>query len=292
VKAILLAAGAGTRCYPFTYLTPKPFQQICGIPLVEYMLSWFGAAPEIETLYIVVRDDSIATTLENYLEKRPDCLDNIIDLFGTLGYSVEYTNTDFGIKVITAKGWGTGGDLRCALDHIVATDTLGEDFLVCYADYIINRKLPDGRISLQMNLSDLIRYHHSCRKALGTVMTLAFVKVEREEATRFGVGQFEEIGDFKVVRGFIEKPSIDKVGEEPAVNAGVGVINSQFLLPNKDRFLPQKPDTSFEKNFIEPLASQEKPTLAAYLLDLDAWFDVGTLEQLIKTNVFIATKKE
>ena len=79
MKAILLAAGAGTRCYPFTYLTPKPFQQICGIPLVEYMLSWFGGAPEIETLYIVVRDDSIATTLENYLEKRPDCLDKIID---------------------------------------------------------------------------------------------------------------------------------------------------------------------------------------------------------------------
>ena len=127
---------------------------------------------------------------------------------------------------------------------------------------------------------------------LGTAITVAFVKVEREEATRFGVGQFEEIDNFKVLRGFAEKPSIDKVGEEPAINAGVIVINSQFLLPNKDRFLPQKPDTSLERNLLETLARQEKPTLAAYLLDLDAWFDVGTLEQLIKTNVFIAAKKE
>jgi NDP-sugar pyrophosphorylase family protein len=292
VKAILLAAGAGTRCYPFTYLTPKLFQQICGIPLVEYMLSWFGGAPEIETLYLVVRDDATAATLENYFKKRKGCLAKILDLFRTLGYRVDYTNTDFEIKAITAKGWGTGGDLRCALDHISESDTLGEDFLVCYADYIINRRLPDGGISLQMDLPDIIRYHRRCREALGTVMTTAFVRVGREEATRFGVGQLEEIGDFKVVRGFMEKPGLDKVGEEPVINAGVSVIDSRFLLANKDKFLPRKPETSFERNFTEPLAGQKKPMLAAYLLDLDAWFDVGTLEQLIETNVFIATRKE
>jgi NDP-sugar pyrophosphorylase family protein len=292
VKAILLAAGAGTRCYPFTYLTPKLFQQICGIPLVEYMLSWFSGTPEVETLYIVVRDDNTAATLENYLEKRPEYLAQILDLYQTLGYRVDYTNTDFKTRVITARGWGTGGDLRCALDHISESDTLGEDLLVCYADYIINRKLPDGSISLQMDLSDISSYHRHCREALGTVMTTAFVKVAREEATRFGVGQLEEIGEFKVVRGFMEKPGIDKVGKEPVINAGVSVIDSQFLQANKDKFLPRKPDTSFERNFTEPLARQEKPVLAAYILKLDAWFDVGTLEQLVRTSVFIATGKE
>lgn len=292
MKAILLAAGAGTRCYPFTYLTPKLFQQICGIPLVEYMLSWFGGTPEIETLYTVVRDDDTAATLENYLEKRPEYLAQILNLYRTLGYRVDYTNNDLKIKVITAQGWGTGGDLRCALDHISESDTLGEDFLVCYADYIVNRRLPDGGISLQMDLSDIISYHRRCRETLGTAMTMAFVGVDREEATRFGVGQLEEIGDFKVVRGFMEKPSLDKVGKAPVINAGVNVIDSQFLLANRDRFLPRKPETSFERNFTEPLVRQEKPMLAAYILELDAWFDVGTLEQLVKTNVFIAARKE
>lgn len=292
MKAILLAAGAGTRCYPFTYLTPKLFQQICGIPLVEYMLSWFGGTPEIETLYIVVRDDVTATTLENYLEKRPEYLAQILNLYRTLGYRVDYKNTDLKIKVITAQGWGTGGDLRCALDHISESDTLGEDFMVCYADYIINRRLPDGGISLQMDLSDIIRYHRRCRETLGTAMTMAFVRVDREEATRFGVGQLEEIGDFKVIRSFMEKPSLDKVGQEPVINAGVSVIACQFLLANKDKFLPRKPETSFERNLAKMLDRQEKPLLAAYILGLDAWFDVGTLEQLIKTNVFIATRKE
>jgi len=292
VKAILLAAGAGTRCYPFTYLTPKIFQQIGGIPLVEYMLSWFGGTPEIETLYFVVRDDSTAATLENYLDKRMQYLDKILDLFHALGYRVEYTNPNFKIDVLVAQGWGTGGDLRCALDHIRGNTALGDDFLLCYADYIINRTLSDGSISLQMNLSDIISYHSRCREILGTVMTVAFVTVPREDAVRFGVGQFEEMEGFRIVRGFIEKPDITRVPEAPAVNAGVSVINSRFLLPQVDAYLPQKPDTSLERNLIERLAREEKPMVAAYLLELEAWFDVGTLEQLIQTNIFVASKKE
>jgi NDP-sugar pyrophosphorylase family protein len=292
LKAILLAAGAGTRCFPFTHLTPKIFQQVGGIPLVEYMLSWFGGAPEIEKLSIVVRNEAIAATLNNYLDQRMQCLDKILDLFHTLGLKVEYANTDFEIDVLIAPGWGTGGDIRSALDHIREKDTLGDDFLVCYTDYIINRALPDGSISAQMDLSDIIACHSRCKNTLGTVMTVAFVTVPREDAVRFGVGQFEEAMGCTIVRGFIEKPDIARVPEAPAVNAGISIIDSRFLLPNIDTFLPRKPDTSLERNLMERLAGEEKPMLAAYILELDAWFDVGTLEQLIQTNIFVCRKKE
>jgi len=292
VKAILLAAGTGSRCYPFTYLTPKLFQQVGGIPLVEYMLSWFGGAPEIDKLYIAVQDNTVAATLENYIDKRKQHADQILRLFHKLGYRVEYTNPALAIQVIQANGWGTGGDLRCALDQVSARDSLGDDFLVCYADYIINRAMPDGTTSLQMNLSDIIEYHNRCKKALGTVMTVAFVVVEREAATRFGVGKLEEFRGCKVVRGFAEKPDITEIAEEPAVNAGIYVFDSQFILPNMDKFLPGQPDTSLEKNLIERLAREEKPMVAACVLDLDAWFDVGTLEQLVQANIFIASRKE
>ena len=292
MKAVLLAAGAGTRCYPFTYLAPKIFQQVGGIPLVEYMLSWFGGAPEIDELYIAVRDNATAATLKDYVDRRKQYLDRILRLFHKLGYHVDYTNPDFNIQVIQTNGWGTGGDLRSALDQMTIDNSREDDFLVCYADYIINRKLPDGTISLQMNLSDIIQYHERCNKSIGTVMTVAFVVVEREEATRFGVGKLEDLNGCKVVRGFIEKPNIEEINEEPAINAGISIIKSQFLLPNIDKFLPGQPDISLERNLMEQLAREEKPMLAAYLLDLDAWFDVGTLEQLINTNIFIASKKE
>jgi NDP-sugar pyrophosphorylase family protein len=174
----------------------------------------------------------------------------------------------------------------------MATDELGEDFLVCNADYVINRRLPNGDISLQLNLSDIIEYHKSCKRALNTVMTVAFIVVEREAATRFGVGQLEQINDFKLVRGFAEKPDIKDIAEEPPVNAGVYLIDSEFVLSNIDEFLPEKPGTSLERNLMERLAKEEKPMLAAYLLDLCAWFDVGTLEQLINVNIYIASGKE
>ncbi len=291
MKAIMLAAGKGTRCYPFTYLSPKILQQVVGIPLLEYMLSWFGGTPEIEKLYIVVGNDTAVNTVENYIQKRKSHLADILELFRRLGYKVEYTNTDFEIEVIRANGWGTGGDLRRALEKIISADELGEDFLVCYSDYVINRKLSSGEISLQLNLSDIIKYHKSCKKALDTVMTVAFVVVDREEATRFGVGKLEEVDGFKVVRGFTEKPDIKDVMEAPPVNAGICLIDSKFILSDIDEFLPDRPDTSLERNLMERLAGEEKPVLAAYLLDLDAWFDVGTLNQLIDVNIYIASRK-
>ena len=291
MKAIMLAAGEGTRCYPFTYLSPKLLQQVGGIPLLEYMLSWFGGTPEIEKLYIVVRDEATVETLTNYFQKRKPYLSEIVGLFGRLGYRVKYSNPDLKIEVIRAYGWGTGGDLRHTIGEIIAADGLGEDFLVCNADYVITRKLPDGGISPQLNLSDIIDYHKSCKRALATVMTVAFVVVEREAATRFGVGQLEEVNGFKLVRGFAEKPDIKDIAEDPPVNAGVCLIDSEFVLSNIDEFLPEKPGTSLERNLMERLAKEEKPMLAAYLLDLQDWFDVGTLEQLISVNIYIASRK-
>lgn len=291
MKAIMLAAGEGTRCYPFTYLSPKITQQVGGIPLLEYMFSWFSGAPEIDKLYVVARNDSTVETLKRYVQERRPYVTEILDLFRRLGFKVEYVNPDFEIEVIRANGWGTGGDLRIALKQITSIDDLGEAFLVCNADYIITRRLPDGELSLQLNLSDIIDYHKSCNRALDTVMTVALIVVEREAATKFGVAQLKQTKGLNVVRGFTEKPDIKDIPENPPINAGVYVINSDFVLCNIDQFLPCKPNTNLEKTLLEQLAKDRKPRLAAYLLDLCAWFDVGTLEQLIDVNLYIASRK-
>ncbi len=292
MKAIMLAAGEGTRCYPFTRLAPKLFQQIGGIPLLEYMLSWFGGTPEVEKLYIAVRNDALIGTLKNYLRTRNACLDEILALFRMLGYSVEYTNRDFNIEVIQANGWGTGGDLRTVIDAMLTDGDPGEDFLLSYADYVITRTLPDGKASVQLDLSDIIRYHRDARNAQGTVMTVAVVPVEKEEATRFGVARMEQNGDHRLIRGFMEKPGIGEIQEDrPAVSAGVCLINSSYLLSHLEEYLPRRPNTSLERNVMEKLAAAEKPGLAAYLLHLDEWYDVGTLEQLVNVNIRVVSRR-
>lgn len=290
MKAIMLAAGEGTRCYPFTYLSPKVALGICGIPLIEYMLSWFSGAPEIEKLYIAVRNGSAVDILETYVQERKQYLNEIMDLFVQLGYKMERVNSDLAIEVIGANGWGTGGDLRCAIEQISSKDELGEDFLVCYGDYIVSRRLPKGELSPQLNLSDIISYHRTCREALNTAMTVALVIVKREAATRFGVAQLEQAKGFNLIRDFTEKPKMEDIPERPPVNAGVYVINRNFVMANIDEFLPYKPNTDLARTLLERLMIDNELRLAAYLLDLYAWFDVGTLEQLIDANLYVASK--
>jgi len=141
------------------------------------MFSWLSGAPEIEKLYVVARNGSTVETLENEIQKRKLYLTQIADLFGRLGYKVECVNPDFNIEVIGANGWGTGGDPRLAIGRITPVDELEEDFVLCNADYVITRKLPGGKLSPQLNISDIIDYQKSCKRTLDTVMTIYSILV-------------------------------------------------------------------------------------------------------------------
>ncbi|MCP4605002.1 MAG: hypothetical protein GY847_31520 [Proteobacteria bacterium] len=291
MKAIMLCAGEGTRCYPFTYLSPKMTQQVCGIPIIEYMLSWFVGAPEIDKLYVVVKSDHVVSVLKDYIQKRVSYIENISALFSKLGYQVEYRNPNLAIEVFRANGWGTGGDLRSSIRQIETTDGLDEDFLVCNGDYITVRKLSNNNLTTQLNLSDMIAQHRKASAAMNIDMTDALFSVNRSDATRFGVADVQKIGGFDVIRGFREKPNIDDIPDKPWINAGVYIINTEFALTNIDKILPDKPNTNLEKTLLEPLARSDDPKMGAYLLDLYAWFDVGTLQQLVDTNIFVGSKK-
>ena len=122
MKAVMLAADKGTRCRPFAYLYPKLLQQVCGLPIIEYMLSWFRGLTELEKLYIVVSDEFKAEELKTYFKERGVCLPMIKDLFNKLGYQVDYNNKDFSIELVKAHGRGAGGDLRTAIATIMETE--------------------------------------------------------------------------------------------------------------------------------------------------------------------------
>lgn len=288
MKAVMLVGGRGTRGYPFTILTPKLFQQVCGIPVLEYMLAWFLQSAEIEKLYFVVSDAKMADTLRLYFKKRREYAGAILGLFARLGMHIEDCNPNLCVETISGKGWGTGGDLMVALNQIALDEKTDDDILVCYGDYVVLRRLTDGRLSPQLDISGFTAYHTACKKAMNTVVTIGLVPVSREEAVRFGVARLSHVGELDLVCGFVEKPEIGDIPEAPQINAGVYLIDRRFAL-DPDEFLPQQPGTDLSRSLLPKLACADNPRLAAYRLGLEAWFDIGTPEQLLDANRYVAT---
>jgi NDP-sugar pyrophosphorylase family protein len=210
---------------------------------------------------------------------------------------VDYINRDFEIELIRANGWETGGDLRFALRQISDKTDLGKEFLVCNGDYVILRKLENGLITTQMNLDAIIDYHKKCNKSLGTVVTDALFPVARKDIARFGVASLKNIRGFQVIEKFIEKPEKNMFpdGSQIPVNAGVYVMDKNYIFSDIEHLLPDKPKTKLEITLLERLANEtaadlKNPKLAGFLLDLFGWFDVGTLEQLIDVSINIANR--
>ncbi|MBU6310828.1 nucleotidyltransferase family protein [Patescibacteria group bacterium] len=112
MKAVILAAGEGTRMRPLTLETPKPLLEVLGKPLIAYT---FAALPDSVTEVLVV---------VNYKEEQIRAF--LGDLYE--GKRVTY---------ITQKTLdGTGGALWAAREHLMSE----ERFLVLMSDDIYRKE--------------------------------------------------------------------------------------------------------------------------------------------------------
>ena len=132
MKAIILAAGKGTRLRPLTYAIPKPLLPVAGKPTVEYMIENLKEAG-VDEIYLAVSHQK--EVLQAYFDN--------VNLNGIK------------IHILDAKCWETGGDLK-----MTAFDAqINETFISCYGDIIS-----------EIPFTDIINFHKERGKMVTMVL--------------------------------------------------------------------------------------------------------------------------
>jgi mannose-1-phosphate guanylyltransferase len=109
MKAIILAAGLGTRLQPYTLFIPKPMLPIGNKPLLEYIIEWVKVNGGVD--HIILCTSYLYRTIENYFDEGK-----------RLGISIEYVRTD--------RPLGTAGQLKSA------EKKLDDTFICLNSDHI------------------------------------------------------------------------------------------------------------------------------------------------------------
>lgn len=194
MKAMILAAGKGTRVRPITFTIPKPLIPILQKPVMEFLV-------ELLRLHgfdqIMVNVSHLADEIENYFRDG--------QRFGVqIGYSFE-GRIDEGKLV--GEAIGSAGGLKRIQDFYPFFD---DTFVVLCGDALID-----------LDLTEAVKWH----KSKGAIATVVMKSVPKEEVSSYGVVVTDEEGRIKA---FQEKPSVEEA-LSTNINTGIYIFEPEVF---------------------------------------------------------------
>jgi mannose-1-phosphate guanylyltransferase len=201
MKAMILAAGKGTRVRPITHTIPKPLIPILQKPVMEFLLELLRQHGFDQ---IMVNVSHLAAEIENYFRDG--------QRFGVqIGYSFEGRIED---GVLIGDALGSAGGLRNIQDFNPFFD---DTFVVLCGDALID-----------LDLTAAVKWH----RAKGAIATIITKSVPKEDVTSYGVVVSDE--DDKIL-SFQEKPSVEEA-LSTCINTGIYIFEPEvldFVPPNQ-----------------------------------------------------------
>ncbi|MBW4609038.1 MAG: NDP-sugar synthase [Hassallia sp. WJT32-NPBG1] len=195
MKAMILAAGKGTRVRPITYTTPKPMIPILQKPVMEFLLELLRQHGFDQ---IMVNVSHLAEEIENYFRDG--------QRFGVqIAYSFEGRIDDDGKLV--GEAIGSAGGMRRIQDFSPFFD---DTFVVLCGDALID-----------LDLTAAVKWH----KSKGSIATIITKSVPLEEVSSYGVVVTDEDGR---VKAFQEKPSIEEA-KSTNINTGIYIFEPEVF---------------------------------------------------------------
>jgi len=194
VKAMILAAGKGTRVRPITDTVPKPMIPIINRPVMEFLVDLLRQHGFTD---IIVSTSYLSHEIESYFREG--------SRFGVrLAYSFEGYHC--GGEVV-AEGLGSAGGLRRIQDFSSFFD---DTFAVLCGDALID-----------LDLTHVVAEH----RRTGALATIVLKEVPLEEVSRYGI--VEVNADGRILR-FQEKPRPDEAVSRLA-NTGIYIFEPAVL---------------------------------------------------------------
>jgi mannose-1-phosphate guanylyltransferase len=203
MKAMILAAGKGTRVRPITHTTPKPMIPILQKPVMEFLLELLRQHGFNE---IMVNVSHLAEEIENYFRDG--------QRFGVqIAYSFEGRIED---GELIGEAIGSAGGLKRIQDFQPFFD---DTFVVLCGDALID-----------LDLSEAVRRH----RAKGALASLITKRVPADEVSSYGVVVTDEDGR---VLSFQEKPAVEEAASD-MINTGIYIFEPEVLdyIPSGETF--------------------------------------------------------
>lgn len=283
MKAIIPAAGLGTRFLPATHLVPKEMLPVLDRPVIQHVAEEALAAPECDGCVIVTSvtkpliegnftpDPAYSEMLRG---RGKDKYADAVDHAGSLPVSYVYQEEPLGL----------GHAVLCA-----APQTGDDAFYVLLGDVVV----PEHTILPK--LAEVSRAHNGAS-------VIAVVAVPDSEVSRFGIvgGQF--VGTLAGAEGAAANEpgavwKIDQMVEKPALEDAPSnlAIFGRYLLSAKvmELLATQEPGKGNEIQLTDALVrALAEEEMYAVVIDPTEGYDTGTIPNLIAANVRMALADE
>ena len=263
-KAVIPAAGLGTRFLPATKALPKEMLPIVDKPTIQFIVEE-AKASGIEDILIVTGKNKQA--IENHFDSNPELEQDLEKTGKSELLKLTQEITDLGVNLYyTRQPHPAGlGDTVYRARSFVA----GEPFVIMLGDDLMKDKVP---LTKQL-INDYDKTHAS---------TIAVMKVPHKEVSKYGViapdGKIAD--DLYNVKSFVEKPDVDKAPSDLAI------IGRYLLTPEIFDILEhQKPGRGGEVQLTDAIDTMNKTQRVFAQVFKGQRFDVGNKEGYLETSI-------
>lgn len=263
-KAVIPAAGLGTRFLPATKAMPKEMLPIVDKPTIQFIVEE-AKKSGIEDILIVTGKNKRA--IENHFDSNPELEQDLKDTGKVELLKLTEEITDLGVNLYYTRQPHPAG-LGDAIFR--ARSFVGDEpFVVMLGDDLMRDEVP---LTKQL-INDYNQTH---------APTLAVMKVPHEEVSKYGViapeGKIND--DLYNVKSFVEKPPVAKAPSDLAI------IGRYLLTPEIfDILATQKPGRGGEIQLTDAIDTMNKTQRVFAHVFNGQRFDVGNKEGYLETSI-------